>query len=254
MPTKTNTTHSTLYLHDRRDKWDDSEMWVCPTEDLMDVKLCKPGTPGGMPKPTQLHKVRIGCNGLRCPHDHVYVDVGKPKFTRTCPRQAVVAAAHWRNYCFLEPDTYEHPALWCIPATPYDETFDGPGIDRCCGEWVDVNDPYLQDYPTAQKNDGTYYENMVNRDGEFRRVIKPNPWEFNTNEGFCRTWMAESEAVFQYFMQNLESWLVSDADLLGHGGPRFHIKWDTAKSRGLPDSPVKPYVTANPANMPYHGQ
>ncbi|OAP54906.1 hypothetical protein AYL99_10606 [Fonsecaea erecta] len=212
--------------------------WVCPNPDLeLDPIECPPGTKGGIPKAIDLFRVRVGCNNLRCPHDWVFVDAGMPRFEHTCPRHAVVAAANWRKYCRLDPPFYMEPLDWCgTGSEPMDATMDAPSIERCCGQWVSVKDPYYKDYPTAILPDLSVVENKIEEGEEMRRVLKPHAWEFNIDNGYCRTWMAEDEATFQYFMQNLASWDVDDADLLGHGGPRYNIKWDQDMAWGhLPE-------------------
>ncbi|KAH0842398.1 hypothetical protein AYO21_10526 [Fonsecaea monophora] len=210
------------------------EQWVCVNEDLeLDPVECPPGTPGGIPKAVDLYRVRIGCNGLRCPHQWVFVDAGLPRFNHTCPRHAVAAAANWRNWCFLEPPFYMEAGAWCVTGSePVDLTLDGPSIDRCCGEWVSVKDPFYRDYPTVQLPDLSIVQNKIVDGEEMRRVLKPNAWEFNIDNSYCRMWMSETEAQYQYFMQNLAAWDIDDADLLGHGGPRFNIKWDKDQAWG----------------------
>ncbi|KIX97775.1 uncharacterized protein Z520_06553 [Fonsecaea multimorphosa CBS 102226] len=212
--------------------------WVCPNPDAeLDPIECPEGTKGGIPKPKNLQPVMVGCHNLPCPKDWVYYDAGMPKFEHTCPRHAVVANAHWRKYCRLQPPAYIMPNPWCSTGDqPWDKAMDGPSVERCCGEWVSINDPYYKEYPTVPVIvNGTYdgfVENKFEDGEEMRKVIKPSAWEFNIENPFCKSWMAEDEAQFQYFMQNLASWDVDDADLEGHGGPRFNMVWDLDSAWG----------------------
>jgi hypothetical protein len=52
------------------------------------------------------------------------------------------------------------------------------------------------------KSDQVYEDHP---DWVFRKVIKPNAWEYKTELPVCGLWLPWTEPQFQYFMQNLLS-------------------------------------------------
>jgi hypothetical protein len=87
-----------------------------------------------------LQDVVIGCNEDPCPIRTVLVNANAPKWSQTCPRRALAALANYLEFCEEKRDGR------CL--TPIN-TPRMPSIADCCGDWVHVDDPYYQDYPTV---------------------------------------------------------------------------------------------------------
>ena len=60
----------------------------------------------------------------------------------SCPRDAMVALAHWRDYC----------GDWDVMDAFYPRACAGkkPSVENCCGQWVSVDDSRFLDYETVR--------------------------------------------------------------------------------------------------------
>ncbi|KIW72072.1 hypothetical protein PV04_00293 [Phialophora macrospora] len=190
-----------------------------------------------------IQDVVVGCNEDKCPIKTVGVDANAAKYSQTCPRRALAAYANYLEFCEEKRDGM------CLTSI---NTPKWPSIADCCGDWVPVDDPYYQDYPTMRdlatlrevplqtgmelyewpapedyvKSDQVFEDHP---DWVFRKVIKPNAWEYKTELDVCGLWVPWTEPQFQYYMQNLLSTYHID-----------EVKWtqdSNMEGMGPPDDP-----------------
>ncbi|KIW80134.1 hypothetical protein Z517_06749 [Fonsecaea pedrosoi CBS 271.37] len=166
----------------------------------------------------QYSKMTIGCRAKGCDSVVKVYDLAMPVPTHSCPRDALAALAKWRLFCDRPPKVFNNliqtePNCWSR----------APSIDRCCGEWVDLDDPKYKDYPSRyipmEKGfaDDTYVASWIPEMGDHgdRRIIKPGWHEYNVKTDKCQFWRPEDELEFAYFINTLPNYGIWDVDETG---------------------------------------
>ncbi|OAP62091.1 hypothetical protein AYL99_04294 [Fonsecaea erecta] len=163
-------------------------------------------------------KMTLRCRAKGCDSVVKVYDLNMPVPTHSCPRDALAALAKWRLFCDRPPKVFNNliqtePNCWSR----------APSIDKCCGEWVDADDPKYRSYPSryvpTEKGfaDDTYIAAWVPQtdDNGGRRIIKPGWHEYNVKTDRCQFWRPEDELEFAYFINTLPNYGIWDVDETG---------------------------------------
>ncbi len=167
-------------------------------------------------KRVNLMDIWVGCNRdahHNCRSRFTLVDVDQSQLM-TCSRMALGAMANYKDTC----DGFK-------TFTGCTDQREKPSIQRCCGEWISTNDPFSAGYPTMRHQKGTEMgsevatltgdqfekldalEHSLNvhhaADWVYRKVIKPEGWQYNSWDNVCYLWAPATEIQFQYWMQSL---------------------------------------------------
>lgn len=162
----------------------------------------------GVP-PSQVREIDLNCRG-KCKgyNGRRLVDMSKPMPTHSCIRDSLAALAYWRLYCDVQ-----HKILRWECWTP------APSIARCCGQWLEQG---KSDYPPMMKKykeviGGLEYyvfkpDRKLHGDVDMEHVIRPGWDQFKSKDSVCAQWRPGNEEEFSYFINNLPSWNLYDAD------------------------------------------
>lgn len=170
------------------------------------------------PTPAPASTITVGWRGS-VNRVHVF-DPSLPTPTHSCPRDAVVAIAHWRDFC----------------GTGRAERFcwtSAPSIRKCCGTWVHADDERYADYGRVMVarvetyvddwDGGTrtrhYHETQTPFGAAARakkvHVIQPGWQDYHMGDKVCRKWRPKNQGEFAFYMQNLDEFGLRDVDERG---------------------------------------
>lgn len=138
----------------------------------------------------------------------------------TCPRDALVALALWRDVC---------KGINKVDAVCWNRA---PSIERCCGKWVYYDDKKWEHagvYHSRVREDLyrdeksgkviTVFNGPEKRKGKdnmaMRLIIKPSRDDYNTDELGCRIWRAQKTETYTAMMQNLPEYGLIDVNEKG---------------------------------------
>jgi hypothetical protein len=144
----------------------------------------------------------------------------KPMPSHTCARDALVALALWRDVCTV---VNKLDAQCWLRA---------PSIERCCGEWVHVDDEHWKDAGTyhSREEEKIIHDEKTDqpikvfngpemRKGSgknaMRLAIKPGWADYNTNVRTCRLWRPQNDDSYTAIMQNLADYGLADVNEKG---------------------------------------
>lgn len=135
--------------------------------------------------------------------------------TKSCPRLALAALAYWRDFCGQRTlkQTY------CYQKAP--------SIERCCGYWVNVDDPKYFDYPPVMEGiphklnkhgPKTFRDKPTRKEkGKIqKKVVLPQWNEYNKDgDKGCARWQMFNIDMYRFYTQAYDVFGIRDVDSRG---------------------------------------